>query len=262
MYSVNGVPLDNPSLGWILRAPTKPLSTLSFERASLTSAGRDGVVAGLPATTGPVSLRFVVQTARANLETLIAVFGAGGTLALTSNAVRQVEFETLSHTPEGYGPADAIVDATFLIRLPGVFWRDISQSTKTSPLAAASVAVSVFGGISAPVTDAVIRVQGAATGIQIADSSGAWLTLPNVAAGQWLRFDSASGKAFVTTSDTWSGGTDVSGQVDFGGPRGVFEIAPILTPGNPSVRFGQVAVTTATRSGASVDVRGKAAYVL
>lgn len=262
MYSVNGVPLDNPSLGWILRSPTKPLSTLTYERASIESAGRDGVVAGLPATTGPVTLRFVVQTARANLETLIAVFGAGGRLTLTASAGREVQFETLSHTPEGYGPADAIVDATFLIRLPGVFWRDIAQTTETSPLTAASVIVSAFGGISAPVADAVIRVQGAATAIQITDSSGAWVTLPNVAAGQWLRFDSASGKAFVTTSDTWSGGTDVSGQVDFGGPRGVFEIAPILTPGNPSVRFGQVAVTTATRSGASVDVRGKAAYVL
>ncbi|MDR6142385.1 hypothetical protein QE375_001939 [Microbacterium foliorum] len=262
MYSVNGVPLDNPSLGWILRAPTKPLSTLSYERASLASGGRDGVVAGLPATTGPVSLRFVVQSARANLETLIAVFGAGGTLALTASSGRQVEFETLSHTPEGFGPADAVVDATFLIRLPGAFWRDITQSTKTSPLAAASVAVSVFGGISAPVADAVIRVQGAATAIQVTDSSGAWVVLPNVAAGQWARFDSASGKAFVTTSDTWSGGTDVSGQVDFGGPRGVFEITPALTPGNPTLRFGQLTVTTASRNGASVDVRGKAAYVL
>ncbi|MDR6142033.1 hypothetical protein QE375_001587 [Microbacterium foliorum] len=262
MYSVNGVPLDNPSLGWILRSPTKPLSTLTYGRASIESVGRDGVVAGLPATTGPVTLRFVVQTARANLETLIAAFGAGGVLALTASTGREVQFETLSFTPEGFGAADAIVDATFLIRLPAAFWRDITAKTETAALTAASVAVSVFGGISAPVADAIIRVQGAATAIQVTDSSGAWATLPNVAAGQWVRFEAASGKAFITTTNTWAGGTDVSGQVDFGGPRGVFEIAPSLTPGNPAVRFGQVAVTTASRTGAAVDVRGKAAYVL
>ncbi|WP_102193214.1 hypothetical protein [Microbacterium aurantiacum] len=653
MYSVNGVPLDNPVFGWILRAPTEPLSSFTFDRASMERAGRDGVVAGLPATTGPVSLRFIVQTPRANLETLIAVFAAGGVLAVTANTGREVSYETLSHTPTGHGPADAVVDATFLIRLPSVFWRDKTESTTTGALTSASIPVRLFGmapmpgavpvarneavnpsfeapgaalvhatnlalnpnaapagaagfrsnnvavwtvtrqtvgastnpqgittraasafngaqnnpfimnmydidgngnvgpasvagawfyvpaggyeawlgsssetvrtplpgstwvwvtgtsaansymgayvskvsgnagasdiayitgvtslvgtvppkatiaggvaypstaapdpdlvtaftatansststlsgvapaalsggiatafpvqsgawssdrakslrvvpkgdnagsygqlvaaglttgktytlmvkarlaaiqsgtlhgnarrfytgfdvnnfatapnavgvhdlrivvtataastavifyngslstdmwwddlaivegnytgpafngstpasssrvylwdatpdgsasaawdrssingGLSAPVADAVIRVQGAAGGIQIVDSSGAWASLPTVTAGQWVRFECATGRAFITTSDTWTGGTDVSGLVDFGGPRGVFEITPVLTPGDPSTRFGQVTVTTTSRSGASVAVRGRAAYLL
>lgn len=120
----------------------------------------------------------------------------------------------------------------------------------------------ILSGLSAPVQDAVIRVKGAATGIQVTDQSGAWVTLPDVAAGRWVRFEADTGRAFETTTDTWTGGTEVSGAVDFGGPRGVFEITPALTPGDPTTRVGRLTVATASRTGAVIEVRGKSAHLL
>ena len=264
-YSINGIPLNNPDFGWVFRAPSKPLSELVRERANLSIAGTDGVVAGLPATFGPVTLPLVVRTPKSNLQTLVALFSAEGTLRLTGDSSRSVTFELLSWRHQGYGPAEAILDVTFLIRLPGVFWRDASVSTSSAAsLSSASVAVTgLFDGISAPVQDAIVRVKGACTGLQVTDSGGSWFTYAeSLSSSEYLRFDSASGRAYVTTSDTWTGGTEVSGDIDFGGPRGVFEITPRLAPSDPSDRDGRLTVTTATRSGASIQVRGRAAYLI
>ncbi|MFJ4997105.1 hypothetical protein ACIP5T_03065 [Microbacterium sp. NPDC088619] len=259
MFTVNGVSLDNNTYDWRVMSDTRRRSQLSRDRASLRASGRDGVVAGLGATVDASMLSVEVETPTGFLEALLALVGDSGVIAEGS---REAAYETVATPAEDMETATPRTSVSLSLRLPGAFWRDVTTTTTSEPLGAASVPVSVFGNISAPVADAVIRVQGAATAIRVTDSSGAWVTLPNVTAGQWVRFDSATGKAFITTSAAWSGGTDVSGQVDFGGPRGVFEITPIITPGNPAVRFGQVAVSTATRSGASIDIRGKAAYLL
>lgn len=143
-------------------------------------------------------------------------------------------------------------------RLSTIVWdglADQSSSTWTTH-------ASWDGGLSAPVQDAVLRIKGPATGIQVTDSSGAWVVLPDTPAGTWSRFEADTGRCFQTTTDTWTGGTEVSGSCDFGGPRGVFEIIPVMAPGDPGSRSGQLTVATATRPGAVFEVRGKAAYLL
>jgi hypothetical protein len=263
MYSINGIPLDNPGFGWSLRSPTQPLSSVTRERPSLQQAGRDGVVPGLGSTARPVTIPFVVATPRSQLETLLALFGAGGTLSQSGDASREVQFETLSSTPVGYGDADWLVNVTFQLRLPRVFWRDKDSTTHpAAALTSSSVELSCFDGLSSPIQDAVLRLKGAADGIQITDASGAWVTLPAAAADAWIRFESSTGRAFATTADSWSGGSDVSGHVDFGGPRGLFEITPALDPLDPSVRRGRLTVTTVSRANASFEVRGRSAYIL
>lgn len=143
-------------------------------------------------------------------------------------------------------------------RLTSVAWDGLPDQSSSTRV----VYSSWDGGFSAPVQDAVIRVKGAATGIQVTDSSGAWAILPDVPAGQWIRFETDTGRAYQTATDVWTGGIEVSGLVDFGGPRGVFEITPVMAPGDPGSRSGQVTVTTASRTGAVIEVRGKAAYLL
>lgn len=160
---------------------------------------------------------------------------------------------------EGAPVLGPFFDGSTAATATSLFLWDGLVNASTSSMYARS---DILSGISAPVQDAVIRVKGAATGIQITDQSGAWVTLPDVAAGRWVRFEADTGRAFETTTDTWTGGTEVSGAVDFGGPRGVFEITPALTPGDPTSRVGRLTVTTASRSGAVVEVRGKSAHLL
>lgn len=261
MYSVNGVSLESPALGWALTAETRPLSEYTRSVLSVSSPGRDGVVAGLPSSVGPVTVTLAVETPKANLEALISLFGAGGVLSVTEQPDREVRFEVLSTNYRSMAAkADEVVEYVFIIRLPGAFWRSKVEQSYTGNLDAGSVSFEVFPGLSAPVQDAVVRVGGAATGIQVMDSSGAWLTLPDVGAGEFVRFESATGRAFRTVTDTWAGGVEVSGEVDFGGPRQVFEVCPLFV--DPTVRRGLLTVTTASRSGAVVGVRGKAAYLI
>lgn len=261
MYAVNGISLDNPMFGWVLRAPTRPLSEVTRRRRTLRVSGRDGTIAGLSSTTEPVVLIFVVQTPREHLETLNALFGDGGTLTQVGLANRAVSFEVLSSAPgEGWGAGDEIVDMQFTIRLPGTFWRATTTVTSAAAALASSVNVTgLFPDLSAPVQDAIVRVKGACTGVQITDASGAWLKMPDLTAPQYARFHLDTNECFITSSNSWTGGTDASGLVDFGGPRG-FELTPRLDPANPSIRDARLTVTAVTWPGASIEVRGRSAH--
>ncbi|MGN7977444.1 hypothetical protein ACTJJ4_07705 [Microbacterium sp. 22195] len=128
---------------------------------------------------------------------------------------------------------------------------DASSSTRTTY-------ESWDGGLSAPVQDAIVRVKGAVTGLTITDASGAWLSFPTIPAGQWLRVEGR--RAFLTTTDVWTGGTDVSGDLRQGGPRRRFEITP-KRGASPDARAGQLTVATGSRTGAVIEVRGRGAYL-
>lgn len=265
MYSVNGTALENPTLGWSLLKPTKPLAELTWERSTLRGQSMDGVLPGLPASLGAPVVVFVVQTPRANYGALVALFAGGGTMTKTGDSTKNITFEVLGTTYEALSSeADSLIAVTFQVRFPSVYWRDASVITSTPATLTSSVQVTgLLPGITGIVGDAIIRIKGQSAGVQVTDSGGSWFTYaPNLPAGSYLRFESATGRAFVTTSDTWSGGTDVSGAVDFGGPRGVFELAPLLAAGNPLSRSARLTVTSTTFVGASIQVRGRSSYLL
>lgn len=261
MIRVNGVPLDNSDLGWIFRPSSKPYSAIETELTQVQVAGRDGNVPTSSTTLSPF-WPLQVNTSPAGWEALQALFKSAAVLTKDDRPDVEVACRFVSSSIDRIYPRNQWIDATFVVELTGAYWRNKIETTTPANLASASVQVKPFPGISAPVQDAMIRVKGAATGIQITDASGAWVTLPNVTASQYVRFESDTGQAFITSTDTWTGGTDVSGQADFGGPRDVFEITPVLAPLNPSSREAVLTVATASRTSAVVAVRGKAAYAL
>lgn len=264
MFSINGIPLDNPAMGWILRAPTKPLSELTVKRASVSLPGRLGVVRGIYSSPEPIVLTFVVRTPLANLEALYSLFARGWRLTRTVNPTRTALFEFLSASPTGYGNADELVDLTVLLRIPEVYWRDTDTTTSpaTAITTASQLVTGLFPGMSGEVVDPVIRLKGAFSGLQVTDSGNSWFSYSGaISATQYLRFDAGSGRAWVTTTDTWSGGTEVSGSIDFSSPG--FRISPHWPVGlGSNIRDGRCTVATATRSGMTFEVRGNAAYVL
>lgn len=266
MYSINGVPLDNPTYDWHFRPQSVPFAGYDLAAPSVRAPGMDGVVDG-PATVGPPLLPLTVNTPWEHRETLNALFRSTPLiLTVTGDSSRSAEVALRSSSVDAIYKHERLIDVTYYVEIPGAYWR--SASIITSPavsLSSASVDVSgLFVGLSAPIQDAIVRVRGQFSGLQVTDSGGSWFTGPPtaVAAGNYLRFESDTGRAFVTTSDTWTGGTEVSGSIDFGGPRGVFEIMPRLAAGNPASRDGKLTVTTATRSNAQIQVRGRAAFAV
>lgn len=258
MYSINSIPLDYEPLDWRFRALSEPLSGLSRERTTLHAAGRDGIISVPGATFDAVGLSLMVQTPRANHEALVALFAEDGYLSLTDAPSRRSRYEFLASSPVGYGAAEEIVDVTFSIRLVDAAWRSLTETTTPPATLTASTAVVVFSGMSAPVQDAIIRVKGQCAGLTVTDSSGAWLTFPAIAATEWLRVQGR--RAFITTTDTWTGGVDVSGSLRQGGPRRRFEITPKRGT-TPDLRDGRLTVTTSSRSGAVIQIRGRSAFL-
>jgi hypothetical protein len=224
-YLINGVPLDNATRGWNLEAGSQMRTDITAQAMALKLQGRDGVVAGLPADVGPSTNTLVVGTPSSEFGALYALIKRGGVLTSTEWPLREAVFEYLSHTVEEELETNDYLHVTFLIRLPGGYWRDIAETTTSSvSLSSASLTTDVMAGISAPVQDAVLRVKGATTGLQITDQA--------------------------------------SGAMDFGGPRGVFEITPYWAGTDPSARTGRLVVASATRTTASIQVRGKSAFVV
>lgn len=259
---VNGVPLDNPAQGWIFRAGSVPYTGTESVLGQVQVAGRDGFVPLATTLNAPI-WPLKVNTPPSGWNALQALFSSKP-LVLT-DALRpgvEVVGRLASSSVDRVFARNEWVDATFFIELTGAYWRDKIETSKSQTLTAGSHVVSVLPGLSAPVADAVLRVKNAATGIQITDTSGAWVTLPNVAAGESVRFESATGRCFRAAADAWTGGTDISGAVDFGGPRGNFEITHMLKANDPSDREGKLTVATATRTGAVFDIRAKGAYLI
>ncbi|MFJ4173414.1 hypothetical protein [Microbacterium sp. NPDC089696] len=233
-----------------------------MDLGQVATTGRDGTLAIATTMRSPL-YPLTINTPPSGWASLLALFTAQQ-LVLTRDDVQGVEVQVrlASATPDRVFARNELIDATFVVELSGAFWRDQVATTPSAPLSGSSTTLSLFDGISAPVGDAMVRVKGQAAGIQITDHSGAWLTLPDVPAGSYCRFESATGRAFVTTTDTWTGGVEVSGAVDFGGPRGVFEITPVLAVLNPSDRHAELTIATTSRTGAVLEVRGKAAHII
>lgn len=264
MYSINGVALDNPVLGWEMLAPSLPLSALRQKRTSVARAGRDGEVAS-PSTRGTVSLKFTVRTPYANLSTLLALFSTPTIEVRELADPTKVAYAGLeSSTPEQHYPRADLYSHSFLVEVPEGCWRGPEVTTPLVAAAPAGASTTLFPGLSAPVQDAIVRFSGPLQDPQLIDSSGAFLALSgSIDAGQYVRFESATGRTWLTTTDTWQGGEEISGLVDFGGKRGLFEIMPRLSPGDPTTREGQLSLTQASfNSGGGFQIRGRPSFLL
>lgn len=260
MFSLNGHPLTNPALDWETSAKSQPRSPLTYERTSLVIPGRDGVEPGLEYRVEPPSIVLETITTEAGLDPLQALYGSDP-LLLTWQG-RGAEVEVMSTTPVTDSPAEEsdIVRFSAVLRITGVYWRDLEETT-TEPLAldAASVAVPAFPGITGPVRDATIRVGGQVSNLKLTGLDGSWISYQaELPAGSWLRIDQRAGRAWLTPTDTWAGGAEVSGLLGFGRGPYPLTIAPAFT--DPADRTGLLTVTSSARAGASIEVRGRGAY--
>lgn len=260
-YSLNGVSFDNSTWGWKLRSVSDPLADLKNDLSSIPRLGRHGALSPTPGTLEVPALLLVVRTPRVNRRALLGIARKGGVLTNTYDPGEMV-VELASASSKGMGGADGTVDVHLTFRVPSGSARGAEATSAAVSLTTASVAVpNLLAGSTLDVQDAIVRLKGAVTGLQVTDSAGSWFTYGGSILGtEWLRFEANTGRAFKTTTDVWVGGTEVSGAIDFGGPRGIFEITP--AGADPTAQAGALTVATGTRTGASIQVRGRPAYLI
>lgn len=265
-YKVNGVELENPTLGWTLVRGSIPVLPFEINNPTQEKIGVDGVTQYF-ATRKASSFQFTVKSPLTTRGDLLALFSQPVLVVTdTDKPGWEATGRTLSSSVEAYHEKREWASDLFVVEIPLGAWRGPLVTTPPLQAGSPNATMTLFNGISAPVQDAIIRFRGPVQDPQIVDQqSGSYLAVTgSVLAGEYLRYDSRTGRAWKTTSDTWTGGTEVSGNLDFGGPRGVFEITPrFVATGDPTQRNAQLVLTQASfGTGGGFEVRGRNAFIL
>lgn len=264
-YKINGVSLNDPARGWKLLRGTIPVSAMEFVASSFDLPGRDGSTTFTP-TRRPVSFTFKVRSSLETRGDLLALFGGYQVYIYPEDSDREhllANGYTLSSTVDEYHEALGFAVDSFVVEIPEGCWRNANEETTDKVSAATPRAtVQVFPGISAPVQDAMIRIQGPIENAQVQDSGGSFFAIDGtIPAGSYVRYESATGRAWLTTGDTWVGGTELTGEIDMGGPRGLFEITPSFE--DPETRVGKLYLSQSSwAAGAGISVQGSNAYLI
>lgn len=263
MYALNGFDLDENTLDGHLGFASQPFAGLNRQTNSFARGQRDGRVSVRSRLEAPV-VALVERIPTGSLQAFEALLNSPSlVLSKTDGSGVEAPVELTSASVENLATADPFVDVRFTLQFNDVFWRSSAEVTSTATaIGSNSVAVTAFPGISAPVRDAVIRVKGGVTGLTVADSRGTFFNYTAVLLStEWLRFESATGRAYKTTTDTWTGGTEVTSLIDNGPGPYYLEVTPTFT--DPSSRHAELTVTSSARTGSpTVQVRGKNAFLV
>ena len=263
-YKINGVTLTDPARGWKLLRGSTPASALEYATNSMDISGWDGTFT-FPTTRKSVSFTFTIKSSLSTRTALLTLMGSPTLEVTQDDPLRDnqvAEGRLISSSVDQYHEALGYAVDSFVIEIPSGAWRSKTVSTTTKLVAASPLAtVNLLSGISAPVQDAIVRIQGPITNPQVQDSGGSFFVITGtIPDGSYIRFESVSGRAWINTTDTWVGGTELTGEVDFGGPRGTFEITPNYT--DPNTRVGKLTLTqTARGANSGMVVKARNSYL-
>lgn len=176
-----------------------------------------------------------------------------------------VELVSIGHERPGAQIPYATVDA--VLAVPGVFFRGSeSSSGEVSVSNGATVSVSHLGEGTGPVGDAIFRFRGPLTSVGVTDeATGTGISWEgSLTKDQYLYLhpDSLSARRSTGSSAWASGGTDVTGGVDYP-PSGVLQAWPVMVDASePGVRDVRLRVEgNGFGSTSSLVVRGAPAYL-
>lgn len=273
MYTLDGIPPVDPAGVYKLLKGTAVRGFAGRRASALELPGMDGVVADTAAPFMSGGLRLVYRFFAADHATMM------GTLEKFNGVIGQRKLLTISHT---YGNGQVRTQAGIVnspiqpelpicryanypvdLMFPNPFWRGTATLTADTPALTATYASHTLADFqsTAPITDSLIRVQGgfstAYVGCPI--SGDEILINTPLTATEYAVIDTANWSARKVTTDTWTGGTDITASVSSNKGRGhMLSLEPdqILTGGRYRLR---VRATNPTSSPVA-QVRAKLSY--
>lgn len=268
MYTVNSLPLDNPTFGWRLMRRTQLITQITKKLTSIDIPSKPGVLSGVPAFRGPSTSVIVVRCAGAVVEPLYTLFtqnGGVGYIQLTDDPSRRALFELASIDSQGLTAFDDLVDVTITIRLPRAQWEDTALTT-VGPVSVTTAVQTVegFQGMTSEISAPDVFIDGDFANFTLTDfGSSSWLktvkTFPNVA-GTGLLYVGSTGQAFrANTTSPWDPTADMTDYIDVSGGGG-FRLAPTLENADPTATLVSLDLVTTAQSGVTIRVRGYKAY--
>ncbi|WP_424533627.1 hypothetical protein ACOZ38_25160 [Sphaerisporangium viridialbum] len=286
-YSLDGVPLDHPAGCWTLKKGTQRRPLPGARAVKVSVPGRSGElpVVGLDLEATSLGLAFVVTGAtpsgvdggyeqmERNLEALGAVLGVRHRLMSlkyqAGSIVRVADVTVTSASEPEISTGAARARLTALVEVPGVFWRDESESTWLGSANTLGQVVTTLAGSTGPITDALLRVTGPAVDVSIGDiATGGWVLRPGgLVAGQRLLIDCGQMRAAIVTSNTWdlAAGSDATGTIDAIGPGSAFRwlhLTPAVAVGDPHSRAVLVSSSaTSLTGGSKLEIQARRSYL-
>ena len=275
-YTINGVNMSsrtsNP-MGWaIMREGTAQLAGITRNINKVNVPGYDGYFQAPSDRTEQVMV-FNISTPRENLEALMAVLAHTGydanfpTLGVIEVSVSDgtaAYYELASAIPASDSPNDALVTVTATLNIPYGGWRDKDTTEYDTSITTTPQSVSLATGLSLPIRDADLFIQGNPGTMQITDSGGSWLRTTSdyvYASGKGIFFQGSTGRAFSANNSTpWTPIADISYAVDTSG--GGFKMVPKFDPTTPNTRSALLDVLSLLTSGVTLKARLRNAYVL
>lgn len=271
MLSLDGLPLTSPGK-WRLNTDTR-LKVLP-ERTAFDGVlpGRDGTVPSLGSAFQPGAAILgltLYGSSRADVESNTeALFGVLGqrrrTLRLLDSVrSREAEVEVLTLVePQRVGARMWRISVP--VRIPGGFWRgpSLTDSPLTLTTSTASTPATGLAGSTAPVNDALIRVQGGFTSSYVEDVvTGDRVTInAAVSSNEFVVIDAAAWTARKVSSDTWAGGSNIiSSVVSNRGSGPMIGFEPDFATGAGRIRVRTVG--TGISGSPSVLVRAKPSFL-
>lgn len=277
-YSINGVAMARASMnsmGWaIMREGTAQLTGITKSLSKITVPGYDGYFPS-PSTRTDQIMVLNIRTPRANLEALLAVlahvgydadFPNLGQITLSTASGKAAYFELASAIPApSDSPNDAFVKVTATLNIPSGSWRDIDTTTTTTSIPSSPTTITAIGsGISLPISDMDIFIQGNVGVMQITDSAGSWLRTTSAYVfdpGYGIFFQASTGRAYkATDASPWVPVGDLGFAVDTSG--GGFKMTPKFNPTTPGTRSAELTVLSTLVSSVSLKVRWRGSYAV
>jgi hypothetical protein len=264
VYSIDGIPLVYPELGWRFKRGSEPSTSRSFNRADFNASNRDGTVSVRGNQATP-TLTLVATAPTATVEGLRRLFRLGSRVTLTANGSTFIAVEAMTVTHRTITPAGpGLHEITVVYRCPDVWWRDVNPTDWSASLSvtrsAGAANLTVVSSSSAAVTDALVVVQGGVAAPRIAAQNGSFMQLEANLLGSWVRFDTVRGRCWVGNNglDPWNDtSNEQTSALDTGAGPYYLELAP--TSAGPSgatltVSWDSVVIQSA------ITVRARNAY--
>lgn len=260
-YAVDGVPLDDPAGRWGLRKGTLVGSGLSVRGVDSIIPGVDGSVAVGYEPLDVPSLMLTMSVYGRDYPDLMRNFGALLMLLAPTGPVtvtRTVDGVVVSQAARGksttdpeFHPKRKWLTFTATLRLPGVYWRGRAADW------AGSGRVTTLDGSTAPISDALLLIEGPATNPRVS-CGDQWVELDlTMADGERALVDCARWSVRVGSDVTFDGGGDIrSGALRTSGGPYLLRLVPRVRATDPTLTCVTVGV-----SDGSLAVRAAPAYL-
>ena len=277
LYSINGVNMGTPTsntMGWtVMRSGTSQLGGITRSTNRVVVPGYDGYFPAPGQRTEQV-LVFNIRTPRENLEALLAVlahtgydssFPRLGVIEVSVASGKRAYYELASAIPASSHPNDRLVTVTATLNIPYGGWRDSTTTETTTTIDTNPEVISgLASGLSLPISDMDVFIQGNVGTMQITDSQGSWLRTTSgysYVSGYGIFYQGSTGRAFqATDASPWVSTGDLGYAVDVSG--GGFRMTPKFTSTTPGTRSAELTVLSTLLSSVSVKIRWRGAYVI